>query len=388
MTTSEPSAEPRALLLTGPPDGRSAIAIVQINANNAEITRLLGRMQEHAIDRAANAAPAETAAISVRSVLRDERAVIARPAPGQALIMLHASPAVIDAFMHALIDLGVRLEISNEHRTAPSAAGAASRNSAHTHAITNLALRLYPEAESPMAAAMLLALSLALSPLAISTLLAQPDRWSTQGVRDPRDADAAPDAAPDTAPDTGRERALARLIRPPLIAAIGRANIGKSTLLNTLAGRSVALAYDMPGTTRDHVGATIDLAGLVVRWLDTPGLDDPSAPTPDPVLAIARERALRAAHAADLIVLCAGAGGTFLIPPGLPAAGQQVLRVGLRADQGPPAEPAEVLVSAGAAQPTGIAELLGHIHERLVPGRWLSENQPWRFWRALDATYP
>ncbi|MFN5662786.1 MAG: hypothetical protein ACK48N_11965, partial [Planctomyces sp.] len=61
MTTSEPSAEPRALLLTGPPDGRSAIAIVQINANNAEITRLLGRMQEHAIDRAANAAPAETA---------------------------------------------------------------------------------------------------------------------------------------------------------------------------------------------------------------------------------------------------------------------------------------------------------------------------------------
>ncbi len=61
-----------------------------------------------------------------------------------------------------------------------------------------------------------------------------------------------------------RDRVLRRLIDPPLVVAIGPPNIGKSSLLNALAGRSVALVADEAGTTRDHVGGD---AGISQGWL-------------------------------------------------------------------------------------------------------------------------
>jgi hypothetical protein len=399
--TSEPPANLRAHLLTGTPDGRSAIAAIQIDADptvashydaDIAITRLLRTLRERASPDARPGVIDDAPELAVRSVLHDERAVIVRPTPGTALIMLHAGPAVIDAFMHALVSLGVHIAPHADDPAPPDTS--AITPVLHAEAVVALARRLYPEAETPMESAMLLALSRAHSPLAIEALLAQPERWRTLGVLDPCDAERTRATNPthDTElnNDRDRERSLARLIRPALVAAIGSANIGKSTLLNTLAGRGVALAYDMPGTTRDHVGATIDLAGLVVRWLDTPGFDTlaASAHAPDPLLALARQRALVEAAAADLLVLCAGPARAFVLPPNLPAPGQHVLRVGLRADQGPPASPHDVLVAAGTSPPSGIADLVGHVRERLVPGRWLSENRPWRFWRALDATYP
>ncbi len=56
------------------------------------------------------------------------------------------------------------------------------------------------------------------------------------------------------------------------IALIGRPNVGKSSLLNYLAGEERALVSDIPGTTRDVVDSIVQLDGRMVRLVDTAGL--------------------------------------------------------------------------------------------------------------------
>jgi GTP-binding protein len=62
----------------------------------------------------------------------------------------------------------------------------------------------------------------------------------------------------------------------PIIAIVGRANVGKSTLFNRLARRQVAIVEDLPGTTRDRVFADASLDDHEVILVDTGGLDLPS----------------------------------------------------------------------------------------------------------------
>ncbi len=59
----------------------------------------------------------------------------------------------------------------------------------------------------------------------------------------------------------------------PVIAIVGRANVGKSALFNRLAGKPLAIVEDLPGTTRDRVFADIHLRGRDVTIIDTGGLD-------------------------------------------------------------------------------------------------------------------
>jgi tRNA modification GTPase len=65
------------------------------------------------------------------------------------------------------------------------------------------------------------------------------------------------------------------------IALVGPANSGKSTLLNTLAGRDKALVTDIKGTTRDWVSAELHLPPLAVTVIDTAGLDADVAAAPE-----------------------------------------------------------------------------------------------------------
>lgn len=57
----------------------------------------------------------------------------------------------------------------------------------------------------------------------------------------------------------------------PIVAIVGRTNVGKSTLLNRLAGRQIAVVADLPGTTRDRVFAFVSWQGRELTVVDTGG---------------------------------------------------------------------------------------------------------------------
>ena len=59
----------------------------------------------------------------------------------------------------------------------------------------------------------------------------------------------------------------------PIVALIGQTNAGKSSLLNRLARKNIAIVAREEGTTRDNVIATIDAKCI---WVDTAGLKEPS----------------------------------------------------------------------------------------------------------------
>lgn len=82
------------------------------------------------------------------------------------------------------------------------------------------------------------------------------------------------------------------------VAIVGAPNVGKSTLLNALAGRDAAITSEYAGTTRDIIEVRMDLDGLPVTLLDTAGLRD----TLDEVESIGIERAKVRADMADLRV--------------------------------------------------------------------------------------
>ncbi len=105
--------------------------------------------------------------------------------------------------------------------------------------------------------------------------------------------------AQDALAEVRRRARLGALLREGLqVVLLGAPNVGKSSLLNALAGEEVAIVTAVPGTTRDRIERRIDLGGLVLTVVDTAGL----RPTRDPVERLGIERALAAAAQADLAV--------------------------------------------------------------------------------------
>ena len=82
------------------------------------------------------------------------------------------------------------------------------------------------------------------------------------------------------------------------VAITGAPNAGKSTLLNRLAAREVAIVSAIPGTTRDAIEVALDLAGVPVVLVDTAGMRESG----DPIEAEGVRRAYARAAAADLVL--------------------------------------------------------------------------------------
>jgi hypothetical protein len=298
-----------------------AIGVIQLSADSpAELESALGRL---------DIAPPVAGQLAFRNLCNIDRGIVARWTANSVCLMPHAGPAVLHGLARALSDAGLPQAVPDPARD-------------------------YPEGRTLIEARVLAALARAASPLAIDLLLDQPARWT--------DLDAPTDPV--------RDRFLNRLIDPPLVVAIGPPNIGKSSLINALAGRQVSVVADQPGTTRDHVGVLIDAAGLVIRYADTPGLRRAD----DPIESEAAALAAQLAASADLVLCCGDASA----PPPPPPPGRDILTIATRADLGVPQWPHDG--AASALTGAGLEQLTSTIRDRLIPPAALADPAPWRFW--------
>ncbi len=85
----------------------------------------------------------------------------------------------------------------------------------------------------------------------------------------------------------------------PIVAIVGRPNVGKSTLFNALAGRRISIVQETPGVTRDRIYADVEWLDKRFTMIDTGGIEPESA---DVILSQMREQAQIAIDTADVIV--------------------------------------------------------------------------------------
>lgn len=85
----------------------------------------------------------------------------------------------------------------------------------------------------------------------------------------------------------------------PVVAVVGRPNVGKSTFFNKICGKRISIVDDTPGVTRDRIYADAEWAGHAFTLVDTGGLDDRSD---DVFQADIKKQALLAINEADVIV--------------------------------------------------------------------------------------
>ncbi len=84
----------------------------------------------------------------------------------------------------------------------------------------------------------------------------------------------------------------------PLVAVVGRPNVGKSTFFNKIAGRRISIVEDVPGVTRDRIHADVEWLGRPFTLIDTGGIDPHSD---DALLSQMRAQAQTAIELADVI---------------------------------------------------------------------------------------
>ncbi len=88
----------------------------------------------------------------------------------------------------------------------------------------------------------------------------------------------------------------------PVVAIVGRPNVGKSSLFNRILGRRKALVQDTPGVTRDRNYALAEIGDRTVLLCDTGGFEEKEGVATERMARLIREQALVAIEEADVIV--------------------------------------------------------------------------------------
>jgi tRNA modification GTPase len=148
---------------------------------------------------------------------------------------------------------------------------------------------------------------------------------------------------------------LAEIIRDGLkIVIAGEPNAGKSSLLNALARRDIAIVTEVAGTTRDVLSVDLSLAGFSVKLFDTAGLRE----TDELVEREGIRRARQVIADADLVLLLSEKPGSFRLDEALPEK-VPVIRVATKVDRPSPqwaASDADIFLSTRTGE--GMADLL------------------------------
>ena len=92
---------------------------------------------------------------------------------------------------------------------------------------------------------------------------------------------------------------MAKRKTKPIVAVVGRPNVGKSTLFNALAGENISIVKDTPGITRDRIYADVTWLNYNFTLIDTGGIEPDSG---DIILSQMREQAEIAIATADVIM--------------------------------------------------------------------------------------
>ncbi len=220
----------------------------------------------------------------------------------------------------------------------------------HQLGVEHLTQTVFPEASSKVEAEMLLALSRAVSPLAIDLLLQQPELHEVDSCSNPK-----------------RDVALNHLINPPTVIMLGESNTGKSTLMNALTNEETSIVHDMPGVTRDAVGARVNCHGLVINLYDLPGIRESDDAIEQEAIALSK----RLIAEASLVIQIRDASSAWV-----DCNATTTLKVGTKVDDEAVPD-AELQVSA--LQNHNVSELSSRIRQELISDEFLAEKSTWKF---------
>lgn len=268
--------------------GTAAIATIKLFGSDA------GAVLE-AVFRPASGKDArlEQGAILVGRIADGERiidhVVVGCEEPDVRAIHCHGNPLIVAMIMELLQDSGARLALFEEVLADRFAATEPNRiaveaNMAQLQAVTVEGAKIIANQVAAGLAA-----------------------WGQAGLARIEDVDLA-ELRRQCGQILARSRVADLMIRGCRVAIVGPPNSGKSTLLNAMAGRQLAIVTDTAGTTRDYVTATCRVESLRLELFDTAGLDAELAMV-DAVGSAAQGRTQRVIEAADLILLVLDASG-------------------------------------------------------------------------------
>ena len=309
------------------PAGRGGIGVVRVSgpAVPTVAAKVLGRLPE---PRRATLAGFRNA----QGELEDEGIALYYPAPhsytGEPVLELqgHGGTLVVQAVLRACLDAGARLAEPGEFTRRAFLEG--KLDLAQAEAVADLVDAASREAARSALRSLGGEFSAAIGALASGLVELRALTEATLDFPEEElDAVHREDAAARLrALKAGLEEVLAKsrqgsLLRTGIhVVLAGRPNVGKSSLLNRLAGEERAIVTPVAGTTRDPLREPIQLDGVPLVLVDTAGLRASS----DMVERLGIERTRQELQRADLVLVVHEAGGSDPPPAGLPKGAQQI----------------------------------------------------------------